>query len=321
VGLHRSTPEANLGPMSAPPPVTLSFAHFEALIAIAELGSFRAAAERLGVTQPTVSMRIRELESRLDAQLFDRSTYRPRLTADGREILKHAQRMVALLREMRASVIHGGGLGGTIRLGAADSFALTCLPNLLARLEDRFPRLKVALDIDYSFNLNRKLQAGELDIAFLTSPSAGPEVVIEPLTPISLVWVASPRLSLPERTLTPSDLYDLPLITNPEPSNLYSTALDWFGDAGLEPARLSTCNSLTHMLRLAVAGVGVSLLPSAILRTEVEAGLLRLLETVPSIAPHEMSLALRSGSAAPDLSLVRSLALDVVARSELAVRS
>jgi DNA-binding transcriptional LysR family regulator len=299
----------------------LSFAHLEALIAIAELGSFRAAAERLGITQPTVSMRIRELENSLDAQLFDRSTYRPQLTADGREVLKYAQRMVGLLHDMRAAVQHGGGLGGTIRLGAADSFALTCLPTLLARLEDRFPRLKVALDIDYSFNLNRKLHAGELDIAFLTSPSAGPDVTIEPLTPIPLAWVASPRLGLPEGTLTPVELRDVPIITNPEPSNLYSTALDWFGGAALEPARLSTCNSLTHMLRLAAAGVGVSLLPTAVLHAEVEAGLLRVLETSPPIAPHEMALARRAGPAAPDLSLLRALALEVVARSELAVRS
>ncbi|MFO1061380.1 MAG: LysR family transcriptional regulator [Dongiaceae bacterium] len=296
----------------------LSFAHLEALIAIAELGSFRAAAERLGVTQPTVSMRIRELEHSLGTQLFDRSTYRPRLTADGREILRYAQRMMGLLHEMRASALDGAGVVGTIRLGAADTFALTCLPALLGRLEDRFPRLKVALDIDYSFNLNRKLQAGELDLAFLTAPAAGPEVSVEPLAPIGLAWVASPRLGLPEGRLSPADLCDLPILTNPEPSNLYSTALAWFGGAGLEPARLSTCNSLTHMLRLAAAGVGVSLLPTAILRAEVEAGLLRVLETAPAIAPHEMALGLRCGPGAPDLSLVRSLAREVVARSELA---
>jgi DNA-binding transcriptional LysR family regulator len=296
----------------------LSFAHLEALIAIAELGSFRAAAERLGVTQPTVSMRIRELEHSLSTQLFDRSTYRPRLTADGREILRYAQRMMGLLHEMRAIALDGAGVVGTIRLGAADTFALTCLPALLGRLEDRFPRLKVALDIDYSFNLNRKLQAGELDLAFLTAPSAGPEVSVEPLAPIALAWVASPRLGLPEGRLSPADLADLPILTNPEPSNLYSTALAWFGGAGLEPARLSTCNSLTHMLRLAAAGVGVSLLPTAILRAEVEAGLLRVLETAPAIAPHEMALGLRCGPGAPDLSLVRSLAREVVARSELA---
>jgi DNA-binding transcriptional LysR family regulator len=297
----------------------LSFAHLEALIAIAELGSFRAAAKRLGVTQPTVSMRIGELEHSLDTRLFDRSSYRPQLTADGREILKYAQRMMLLMHEMRACALNGAGVVGTIRLGAADSFALTCLPSLLARLEHGFPRLKVALDIDYSFNLNRKLHRGELDVAFLTSPTTGPDVRIEPLVPIPLVWVASPRLGLPESRLAPADLADVPIITNPEPSGLYSSAIEWFGRAGLAPARLNSCNSLTHMLRLAAAGVGASLLPTAILHHEVESGVLRVLETEPPIEPHELAIAVRSAPTSPDLSPVLEIAREIVARSDLAV--
>ena len=297
----------------------LSFAHLDALIAIAELGSFRAAAKQLSVTQPTVSMRIREFEHSLDTRLFDRSSYRPQLTADGREILKYAQRMMVLMHEMQACALNGAGVVGTIRLGAADSFALTCLPSLLARLEHRFPRLKVALDIDYSFNLNRKLHRGDLDIAFLTAPTTGSDVRIEPLVPIPLVWVASPRLGLPESRLVPADLADVPIITNPEPSGLYSSAIDWFGRAGLSPAQLNSCNSLTHMLRLAAAGVGASLLPTAILHLEVESGVLRILETDPPIDPHEMAIAVRSAPTSPDLSLVLEIAREIVACSDLAV--
>jgi DNA-binding transcriptional LysR family regulator len=297
----------------------LSFAHLEALIAIAELGSFRAAAERLSVTQPTVSMRIREFEHSLDTRLFDRSSYRPQLTADGREILKYAQRMMVLMRDMRTCALNGAGVVGTIRLGAADTFALTCLPSLLAQLEHHFPRLKVALDIDYSFNLNRKLHGGDLDIAFLTSPTAGPDVRIEPLVPIALVWVASPRLGLPELRLVPSDLANVPIITNPEPSNLYTSAIEWFGRSGLEPARLNSCNSLTHMVRLAAAGVGVSLLPTAIIHPEIESGVLHILETEPPIEPHEMAIAVRCAPTSADLSPVQEIAREVVARSDLAV--
>jgi len=296
----------------------LSFAHLEALIAIAELGSFRAAADRLGVTQPTISMRVKELEQSLGTKLFDRSSYRPQLTSDGRETLKYAHRMMVLMREMRASVPDAGGMSGTIRMGAADTFALTCQPTLLGRLEDRYPRLKVALDIDYSFNLNRKLHRGDLDIAFLTAPTAGPDIIIEDLVPIDLVWVASPRVSLPDQRLTPADLKDIPIITNPEPSNLYSTAINWFAGAGLEPVRLSTCNSLTYMVRLAAAGVGASLLPRSILRAEVDGGLLRILESDPAIAPHHMAIAGRHAPSSPDLAFVREMAREIVARSELA---
>src|SRR5215470_936146 len=98
-------------------PTMLSLVNLEALVAIAELGSFRAAAERLGVTQPTVSMRIKELEQDLNTLLFDRRPYRPQLTADGREIVKYAQRMMVLARDMRSCALNGAGIVGTIRLG------------------------------------------------------------------------------------------------------------------------------------------------------------------------------------------------------------
>jgi DNA-binding transcriptional LysR family regulator len=297
----------------------LGFAHLEALIAIAESGSFRAAAERLNVTQPTVSMRIRELEQTLGTRLFDRSSYRPQLTADGREALKYAQRMMVLMRDMRAATLGGEGLSGTIRLGAADTFALTCLPALLARLEHRFPRLRVALDIDHSIRLNQRLRRGELDIAFLTAPPPGPDLAIEELVPIELVWVASPRLGLPRGGVAPADLADVPVITNPEPSNLYASAMGWFGGAGIEPQRLSTCSSLTYMVHLAAAGVAASLLPVAILRPEIESGVLHAFPARPAIAPHTLAMARRSGLALPDLAVVEELAREVVARSALLV--
>jgi DNA-binding transcriptional LysR family regulator len=298
----------------------LGFAHLEALITIAELGSFRAAADRLGVTQPTVSMRIKELEQHLNAQLFDRGSYRPQLTAEGREVLKYARRIDALVRDMQDCAQNGAGMAGTVRLGAADTFALTYLPALLAELEAEFPKLKVALDIDYSFNLNLKLHKGDLDIAFLTSPAPGPDVRIDGLMPVELAWVASPRLELAVRRLTPADLKDVPIITNPEPSNLYTSVLAWFGGAGLEPLRLSTCNSLTHMVRLATAAVGVSLLPTAILEPELASGALQVLEAEPPIEAHYLAMAVRIAPTAPDLSALCAIVHRLVDGSDVATR-
>src|SRR5262249_19167617 len=155
--------------------------HLEAMVAIAELGSFRAASDRLNITQPSISLRIKELEQSLGIQLFDRSGYRARLTPEGSEILKLAQRTLALAQEIRTIARRKNSIHGRISLGACDTFALACLPTLLTRLESLAPALQVALDIDYSVNLNRKLHDGALDIAFLTSPSAAPDIMLEQL--------------------------------------------------------------------------------------------------------------------------------------------
>jgi DNA-binding transcriptional LysR family regulator len=80
----------------------LTIPHLEALVAIDEFGSFRAASERLNVTQPTISLRIKELEQSLRVTLFDRSSYRPQLTEDGRKILVLARKTLSLTREMHS---------------------------------------------------------------------------------------------------------------------------------------------------------------------------------------------------------------------------
>jgi DNA-binding transcriptional LysR family regulator len=143
-------------------------------------------------------------------------------------------------------------------MGAADSFALTHLSALLARLTELHPRTHIDLEIGFSTNLNRKLQAGELDIAFLTSPTASASVCVEPLLALELAWLASPKLGIHGRLLGPTELFQRPIITNPGPSHLYSTIHDWFAGAGLVPQRLNTCTSLTIVAKLTADGIGIS---------------------------------------------------------------
>lgn len=291
----------------------LSLPHLEAMVAIAELGSFRAASERLNITQPSISLRIKELEQSLGIQLFDRSGYRSRLTPEGIVILKLAQRTLALAREIRAIAHAKNPVQGKIRLGACDTFALACLPTLLTRLEVLAPALQVALDIDYSVNLDKKLHDGSLDIAFLTSPTAAPDLLLEQLVPIELIWVANARLGLDQGPLTASDLSSVPIITNPEPSNLYTTTLSWFADAGVKPARLGTCNSLLHIERLAASGVGAALLPVAILHDELASGVLSVIDTSPPIEPHWLFMAAQARAVEPACAMVQDISRQIVA--------
>jgi len=74
----------------------------EALLWISKLGSFRSAARKLRLSQPAVSSRIRELESELGVSLLDRSRHRPRVTAEGVDVLRHAEQMIGLAENFRA---------------------------------------------------------------------------------------------------------------------------------------------------------------------------------------------------------------------------
>src|SRR6476661_6868112 len=118
-----------------------SLAQLEAFRWICRLGTFHAAAQRLNVSQPSVSQRIRELESALDAKLFERRGNSMRLTAEGEILLRYSEQGLSLFDEMEERLRTGDPLQGTLRLGASDTVAMTCLPEMIGALEARYPKL------------------------------------------------------------------------------------------------------------------------------------------------------------------------------------
>jgi DNA-binding MarR family transcriptional regulator len=109
----------------------MNFRQLESFLTIAELGSFAAAADRLCVTQSTISARIQELEQILGVELFDRSQRTARLTLKGRELIGYAEQIVDLASEIRRRVGSKDALAGVVRVGVAELVAISWLPNLV----------------------------------------------------------------------------------------------------------------------------------------------------------------------------------------------
>jgi DNA-binding transcriptional LysR family regulator len=298
-----------------------SLPQLEALLWIQRLGSFRAAAQRLGVTQPALSQRISELERGIGARVLDRRRARPLPTALGRDLLVYAERMVALADDMNAALRGAPALAGTLRIGVADSFATTCMPRLLVELGERLPALRVDVSVDYSASLDNGLRRGDLDLAVLTAPRVTEAVVVEPLVAMELRWAAAPGFAPPVDVLRPHMLVDVPIVTNPSPSHLFASVRAWFATAGLAPRRLNTCNSLVVMARLAAGGAGVSLLPPPIIRNELAAGTLRLLRARPTLPAHQMMIAYRRDAPQHLARSVVALIRPLVRASDLAPRA
>lgn len=267
--------------------------HLETLLWIDRLGRFRAAAEHLKLTQPAVSMRMRELERVVGAALFRREGQTVRVTALGRELVAYAEQLMALSREAERRLLAPPRLQGTVRIGVADSYAITALPGVLLEIERRHPALRIAIEVDFSANLDRRLNRGALDCAVLTAPTPGPAIHAEPMADLRLAWVAGRRIVPPGDRATPQALSDVPILTNPAPSHLHATIRSWFATAGIEPERLNTCSSLTVMARLAAAGFGVSLVPVDVFRAEIAAGALRVLRARPALPRHRICVAYR----------------------------
>ena len=268
-----------------------SLKQIETFHCVARSGSFQSAAAQLHTTQPAISSRVRELEAALGVQLFDRSGRQARLTARGRELVSYAQRLLALAADIREQIGAPGALAGVVRLGIADTIALTWLPELLTRLAERFPGIAVELEIDLSVNLLRLLSERHIDLAFLVGPVPGPHHTSEPLARVELAWMTSGRLPLPPEPVSPADLVSVPIITHNRGSHQHVMVQQWFRSHGVEPRRVSFCSSLATIIQLTISGFGLSVLPVRAMAKEIAAGDLRIVSTGQPLPPNDFETA------------------------------
>jgi len=256
----------------------MDFKALETFIWISRLGSFRAAAERLNTTQPSISARIASLEQELGVKVFDRSGRKATLTRTGRDLLEYADRLISLRNEMVATVVDPTAIQGTITLGVVETIAHTWLPTLIERLAQTFPAISLELDIDISVNLRERLVNRELDAAFLMGPISQPEIVNLPLSTYQLIWLASPKSGLVGKTLTFDDLGRIPIITFPHNSRPHIDLEALFHGTNVRP-RIHSSSSLATIVRMAANGIGICALPIEIVRRELNTGELCRLES------------------------------------------
>jgi len=162
--------------------------HLQALVAVAEHGSFSSAADHLGTVQSNISAHVARLERELGSTLVDRSA--GRLTADGEIVVARAYRVMG---ELDALVADVGALreavAGNARVGILGTTARWLVPMLLAELSESHPRLHLVVADGTTLGLEPQLAAGRLDLAVLTFPVPGRDLVSEPLFEEEIVLV------------------------------------------------------------------------------------------------------------------------------------
>ena len=163
-------------------------------LAVVAAGNFVAAAERLHVTQSTVSTRIRTLELQLGCRLFVRNKGGTTLTSAGRRFQKHASTLVRTVEQARHDVGIAEGFRATLTIGARiglwDQFLLRQLPALLATASDLSIRAEIGVERD----LMEGLVEGRIDIAVMYTPQSRPGLRVEPLFDDRLVLVSTKPL-------------------------------------------------------------------------------------------------------------------------------
>ena len=138
------------------------------LAEVAQVGSFVAAADRLGLTLSAVSTQLKNLEQELDISLFDRSFRPPRMTPEGRRILSHARTILTEMQEIRSIGEPDDAVRGSYRLGFIPTAMVRLLPRFLIASTSRYPEAKFTIESGPTAELVQRLVHGELDMALLT---------------------------------------------------------------------------------------------------------------------------------------------------------
>lgn len=260
----------------------LRIADLESLIWIARLGSFTAAADRLHITQSAITRRIRELETDLGVSLFSRLGRRVELTAEGRTALDYAERIVTMSARMRRDAGSASRIRGTVRLGAGEVFSSWWLSAFVVRASRAYPGVELEIDIDLSVRHIARFEENKLDMLLLPGepPSSGEHILIDR---IPYLWMASPRLGLPDRPHTPDEIARWPLLNLARDSHNFLMLGTWFRTHGVKPRRLEICNSLHVLADLVVSGLGISLLPLPLFQSRIDSGELQVIEATPPL--------------------------------------
>ncbi len=143
------------------------------IIAVADHGSFNAAAKALGVSLSAISLQMRALEDEVELVLFDRSRRPPPLTEEGRDFVARARDLIADWERLSASLKRGSN-GGVLKIGAVHTVVSGMLPAALKRLSQSLPDLGVRLTTDLSHDLEAAVRGGRVDVAITTEPESVP---------------------------------------------------------------------------------------------------------------------------------------------------
>lgn len=242
-------------------------------VALAETGGFTRAAERMGVSQPSLSQQIRALEEIIGGALFERGGA-PVLTPLGREALERARRIllaVTDLEEVREAA--DDGLVGTIRLGVSPTLGAYLLPSLVARLHREHPTLRVHVREGLPSVLAAGLGTGEHDLILAQLPVAGRALHAERLfrERLHLAMAADDPLRN-HAEIDPADLAGRNLLTLMPEYRLAEQVAAIAGETGATVLRDYEGTSLDAVRQMAGMGMGLTLLPELYVRQEVREG-------------------------------------------------
>jgi DNA-binding transcriptional LysR family regulator len=277
--------------------------HLRYFLAVAEELHFGRAAVRIHIAQPPLSNQIKQLEKELGFQLFNRTRRSVELTEAGKIFQKEAYNVLEELEKgILKARLTSRGEAGWLSIGFIGSSTYEVLPSILREFRQTYPEIELVLQEIQSSEQNQALRERRIDISFARFPKPETGLVFETVYKERLV-VALPE-SHPlnkKKYLKLSDLVNESFILFPrQPSAHADNTIQVFSNAGLAPQITQTVEKMHTALGLVAAGIGVTLVPSSMQKTQrVGIGYLNLAKPEPLL---EMKMGYRDSETSPVLS-------------------
>lgn len=250
----------------------MTLRHLRVFLAVYQTQNVTRAAERLHMTQPTVTRAVQELERYYGVRLFERINRRLYITQSGRQLYARAVHIVGSFDRMEKELKNWDEFG-LLRIGATPTLASVLLPKTLMTFEKKHPMLRVRCSVENGTHLQEALADDRLDFALIEGEVAAEHLHAEPFSEDRLILLLppdDPRRNAPALTLR--ELAESPLLLR-EKGSMGRSFLDRVfaaHDLPLEPLMESIS---THAIIQAVhAGLGISFLPQRLIRHSVESG-------------------------------------------------
>jgi LysR family hydrogen peroxide-inducible transcriptional activator len=248
-----------------------SIRQLEYLVALSQELHFRRAAEKMHVTQPTLSAQLQQLEKHLKASLIERGSSGVMLTPLGREVAARASIVLAQVQDIRdLASASQHGFNGTIRLGVPPTLGPYLLPHIVPKLHADYPSMKLYVREDKPASLITHLLAGAHDLAIVPMPVVQSDLVVQKLfgEPLRLVCAPDHPLALNKR-VTRNDLAAEQVLAMESGHHLHdqvSRICDDFGAVLLRDYEGTSLDTLRLMVGM---GVGIAFLPALYIRSEI----------------------------------------------------
>lgn len=271
--------------------------HLELFRAVCDAGGVSAAAREVGVSQPSVSQAVRDLEERFGVALFDREGRRMRLTEQGARLLAHARDVLDDLGDLERAMADAEG-SETLRVASSITCGTRHLPGVVARLAEAMPRLRPLARVEDSRAVERDVVSGAADLGLVEGFVHDGTLVATPFARDELVCVASAARA--GERLSAAALVRERLVLRERGSGVRELLEAALTERGLSCEPVWESVSTEALLAAVEAGLGVSVLPEALVGRAVEEGRVARVELTDLRLTRELLVIRRRGRATTD---------------------